>query len=415
MRLTSLLRQLIGLEATIVVGVEFDVVGLVVDVRPSNRIPRCSGCGHKVWGTYDRRRRRWRLLDLAGMSLHLRYELRRVDCRHCEGVRVEAVPWADPGFWFTRPFEDQVGYLAQGNDKSRVSDQMRIAWTTVGDIIRRVVDRHGRSDALDGLTLIGVDELSYRRHHEYVTVVVDHVRGVVVWADRGKNADTLKAFFQELGPERAAQLEAVTIDMSAAYIKAVTEASPDAQVIFDRFHVQRLAHDALDRVRRAEMRDANTADEKRGMKGTRWALHKNPWNLSRLEHEKLSLLQTTNRRIYRGYLLKEALAACLDGRQIHVATAKLREWLAWASRSKLVPFVKLARTVKKHLDGILGYVRSRLSNGRTEGLNGKIRTITRRSFGFHSAEALIAMIQLCCAGIDLAPVFVYPNRPTKPL
>lgn len=415
MRLTSLLRQLIGLEATIVVGVEFDVVGLVVDVRPSNRIPRCSGCDRKVWGTYDRRRRRWRHLDLAGMSLHLRYELRRVACRHCDGVRVEAVPWADPGLWFTRRFEDQVGYLAQRSDKNTVSDQMRIAWKTVGDIIQRVVDRHGRADVLDGLTLIGVDELSYRRHHEYVTVVVDHARGEVVWAHRGKNADTLKAFFDELGPERAAKLEAVTIDMSAAYIKAVTEASPNAQVIFDRFHVQRLAHDALDQVRRAEMRDADTVDEKRGMKGTRWALHKNPWNLSRLEHEKLTLLQQTNRRIYRGYLLKEALAACLDGRQIHVATAKLREWLAWASRSKLAPFVKLARTVKKHLDGILGYVRSRLSNGRTEGLNGKIRTITRRSFGFHSADALIAMIQLCCAGIDLAPVFVYPKSPTKRL
>jgi transposase len=278
-----------------------------------------------------------------------------------------------------------------------------------------VVDRRGRDDALDDLTLIGVDELSYRRHHEYVTVVVDHTRGEVVWAHRGKNADTLRAFFDELGAERAAKLEAVTIDMSAAYIKAVTEASPNAQVIFDRFHVQRLAHDAVDQVRRAEMRAADTIVEKRGLKGTRWALQKNPWNLSRVEHEKLSLLQRTNRRIYRGYLLKEALAACLDGRQIHVATAKLREWLAWASRSKLAPFVKLARTVKKHLDGILGYIRSRLSNGRTEGLNGKIRTITRRSYGLHGAGALIAMIRLCCAGIDLAPVFVYPKAPTKPL
>ena len=114
--------------------------------------------------------------------------------------------------------------------------------------------------------------------------MVDHVRGEVVWAHPGKNADTLKAFFDELGPERAAKLEAVTIDMSAAYIKAVTEASPGAQIIFDRFHVQRLAHDALDQVRRAEVRAADT-DDKRDMKGTRWALHKNPWNLSRLEHE----------------------------------------------------------------------------------------------------------------------------------
>ena len=98
-----------------------------------------------------------------------------------------------------------------------------------------------------------------------------------------------------------------------------------------------------------------------------------------------------------------------------MATAKLHEWLAWAARSRLGPFVKLARTVKKHLGGILAYVKSRLSNGRVEGLSGKVRTITRRSFGFHSAGNLIAMIQLCCAGIDLIPVFAYPKAPTKPL
>jgi transposase len=413
-RLTSLLRQLIGLEATIVVGVEFDVVGLVVDVRPSNRISRCSGCGRKVWGTYDRRRRRWRHLDLAGMKLHLRYELRRVACRHCDGVRVEAVPWADPGLWFTRPFEDQVGYLAQRCDKSTVSAQMRIAWTTVGDIIQRVVDRHGRSDPLDQLTHIGVDELSYRRHHEYVTVVVDHARGEVIWAKRGKSAETLKAFFDELGAERCARLEAVTIDMSGAYIKAVTEASPNAQLIFDRFHVQRLAHDAVDQVRRAEVRAAEPAD-RRDLKGTRWALHKNPWNLTVAEHGKLVQLQQTNRRIYRAYLLKEALLEILDHHGEQQAAGKLVEWIRWARRSRLGPFVRLGGTIKAHLGGILAYVRTRLSNGRVEGLNGKARTITRRSYGLHSADSLIAMLKLCCGGIHLSPVFSYPKRPTKPL
>lgn len=415
MRLTSLLRQLLGLEATIVVGVEFDAAGLVVDVRPSTRIARCSGCGHKVWGIYDRRRRRWRHMDLAGMMLHLRYELRRVDCRRCQGVRVEKVPWAEVGSWFTRSFEDQVGYLAQRCDKSTISAQMRIAWTTVGDIIERVVERHGRSDELDGLTHIGVDELSYRRHHEYITVVVDHLRGEVIWARRGKNADTLKAFFDELGAERAAKLEAVTIDMSGAYIKAVTEASPNAQVIFDRFHVQRLAHEALDQVRRAEVRAADTVDDRRAIKGTRWALQKNAWNLTGIEAVRLSTISKTNRRLYRAYLLKSSLAAVLDGKQPAVAKRKLAEWIAWASRSRLQPFRRVAKTIRKHTAGILAYVSSRLSNARVEGLNGKIRTITRRSYGLHSAESLIAMLRLCCAGIELAPVFTRPNQPTKPL
>ena len=143
---------------------------------------------------------------------------------------MERLPWADPGSWFTRPFEDHVGYLAQRCDKTTISSMMRVAWDTVGAIIQRVVARRDDGDALDGLTQIGVDELSYRRHHEYITVVVDHRRGHVVWAQPGKNSDTLKAFFDELGPERCAKLEAVTIDMSAAYIKAVTECSPQAKL-----------------------------------------------------------------------------------------------------------------------------------------------------------------------------------------
>jgi transposase len=202
------------------------------------------------------------------MLLHLRYDIRRVDCPRC-GVKVERVPWAETSSWFTRPFEDHVGYLAQRCDKSTISSMMRVAWDTVGTIIQRVVARVQAGDLLDGLTQIGVDELSYRRHHEYITVVVDHVRGHVVWARPGKNADTLKAFFDELGSVRCARLEAVTIDMSGAYITAVTECSPQAQIIFDRFHVQRLVQNAVDEVRRQEARAAASDEERKQLKGTR--------------------------------------------------------------------------------------------------------------------------------------------------
>ena len=264
---------------------------------------------------------------------------------------------------------------------------MRIAWETVGRIIERVVGRRGRADRLDDLVYVGVDEISYRRHHKYLTVVVDHFSGEVVWVRPGKNAATLKAFFEELGSQRCGQLEAVTLDLSGAYIKAVTEASPQATLIFDRFHVQRLAHDALDQVRRDEVREVTDPDDRRALKKTRWPLHKNPWNLQGFERDKLATLQRDNKRLYRGYLLKEALAAVLDRRQVNVARRKLDEWVAWASRSRLGPFVKLARTIRKHADGILEYVRyGCLSNGRSEGINRKIRTITTRSRST-SAEA----------------------------
>jgi transposase len=409
-RATTLLATVLGMKQTCVKAVAFDEHGVVADVAPTTTIPRCSGCFCRVDKGYDERERCWRHLDLAGMRLVLRYKLRRVNCPRC-GVIVELVPWAEPDSWFTRDFEEHTAYLAQTTDKTTVCNMMRVAWRTVGDIARRVVDRFRPENPLDGLKQIGIDELSYRRHHEYITVVIDHVAQRVVWARPGKDAATLGEFFKELGLERCKQLEAVTIDMSGAYIKAVTEASPQATLIFDRFHVQRLAQEAVDEVRRAEVRENKGTDEARVLKRTRFILLKNPWNLTHLEEQKLAELQRTNKPIYRAYMLKEGLAGILDGLDVDVARVKLHEWIGWADRSRLEPFKKLARTVKAHFEGILAYIPLRLNNGRTEGTNGKIRTITRRSYGFHSASNLIALIFLCCSGISLRPVLKF--APTK--
>jgi transposase len=408
-RATTLLNKVLRFKSTCVVAVSFTAEGLVCDVKPTTSVARCGGCGRKVGRVYDRRPPRlWRHLDVGGMKTALRYGLRRVDCRGC-GITSEWVPWASPGSWFTEAFEQTTAFLAQAAAKTVVCAMMRVAWATVGAIIGRVVERLAGGDPLDGLTHIGIDELSYRRHHEYITVVVDHVRGCIVWAAPGKNADTLRAFFAELGKERCARIEAVTIDMSQAYITAVREAVPHAQTVFDRFHVQRLVHDALDEVRRAEVRDRVDSEERRALKHTRFALQKNPWNLNAVESGKLVEVQRTNRRLYRAYLLKETLAAILDRKQSQVARGKLLDWIYWARRSRLAPFKKAAATIRDHLDGIVAYVATGLSNGPTEGLNGKARTITRRSFGFHSATSLIAMLFLCCAGLVLQPAHVTPR------
>lgn len=341
------------------------------------------------------------------MRVELRYDLRRVDCPRC-GIRVELVPWAEPDSKFTRPFEEQVAYLAQRMDKTGITDLMGIAWYTVGSIAARVVARMSPCDRLAGLRVIGIDELSYRRHHKYVTIITDHETGKVVWAREGKNADTLNTFFAELGPERCATLATVTLDMSQAYINAVKANAPQAEIVFDRFHVQRLAHDALDQVRRALVAKYTEPEQRHVLKKTRFILQKNPENLSSAERQKLTEVQVNNRPLYRAYLLKDTLASILDRRQYYVARDELYKWLAWASRSKLAPFVRVARTIRKHMHGILAYLNTRLSNGRSEGLNGKVRVITRRSYGLHSATSLIAMLFLCCSLPALAPVKVLP-------
>lgn len=286
---------------------------------------------------------------------------------------------------------------------------MGIAWSTVGAIVERIVARRLDPSRLDGLRRIGIDDFSYRKRQRYLTTVVDHDQKRVVWAAAGRSAVTLQAFFTELGPQRCAKLECATIDMAGGYIKALSETVPHVQIVFDRFHVQRLASDSLDEVRREQLRELRGTDEGRHLFRSRFALLKNPWNLSRKEEQKLADLQQTNARIYRAYLLKEALAQALDYKQPKRAKNALREWLAWASRSKLKPFVKTARTIRKHFDGILAYVQERLTNGIVEGFNNKLRMIARRAFGFHSPPPLIAMLHLCCGGIQLDPPLPGPT------
>jgi len=313
------------------------------------------------------------------------------------------VPWARLECVYTRAFEEMVAYLAQVMDKTAVTRLMGIGWRTVGSIVERVVQDRLDAHRLDGLRNIGIDEFSYRKRHRYLTTVVDHERRRVVWDAPGKSSETLGKFFDELGPKRIATLEHVTMDMAGGYVKAVSERAPGAQIIFDRFHVQALVSDAVDAVRRAEVNALAGTEHAKALKGSRYPLLKNPWNLRRSEKQKLAEVQRNNKRLYRAYLLKETLAAALDYRQLKRATEALDDWLAWALRSRLAPMVKAARTIRRHKDGILAYIRCRLTNGLVEGFNNRTRMVARRAFGFHSAEPLISMIYLCCGGIQLKP------------
>ncbi len=406
MRVNKLARILIEITSVIVTFVRFTGNGIVLSVRPTWFRPRCPKCG-KIRPGYDRSKKptSWVHLTLARFPIILEYAPRRTDCPTC-GVLVERVPWARHDSRFTRPFEEKVAYLAQITNKTAVSNLMGVSWRTIGNIVNRVVKDNIDPNRLDNLRNIGVDEFGYRKRHRYVTVVVDHDRQRVVWASKGKSSETLDKFFDELGEQRTALLEAVTIDMSAAYIKSIKDNAPNATIVFDRFHVQRLASDAIDEVRCGMVNDLKKLDDPdaaKAVKKTKFVLLKNPWNLTIKQWGKLAEIQRHNATLYRAYLLKETLAAVFDEADYDDAKRELNRWLSWAVRSRLLPFVKLAKTIKKYKDGILAFFKTRLTNGRAEGINNKLRTIARRAFGFHSAEALCAMLFLCCGGIKLSP------------
>jgi transposase len=299
--------------------------------------------------------------------------------------------------------EEMAAWLATVTDRSSAQALLGTSWRAVGAMIERVIARRSDPDRLSNLRLIGIDEFSYRKRHHYVTVVVDHERGRVVWAAEGRSAETLEAFFDALGPEGIAQLEAITLDMAGGYLKAVEARAPHAAVVFDRFHVQRLASDAIDQVRRSLMRALEDPQQKRTIKHTRFALLKNPWNLHRRERDKLAVLQRNNQPLYRAYLLKESLAEILSSLRPEYAVRRLDDWLAWASRSRLKPFVRVARTIRRYRHGIVSFLFLRLTNGLVEGINNRLRMVARRAFGFHSAQPLIAMFFLICGGIDPEP------------
>jgi len=402
-RVSTAFNRLLALTGARVIDVLFGVDGVGVRVALTRRRLVCSRCGQVYRATYDSAVRRWRHLDLAGRRCFIEYELRRVCCRDC-GVRVEAVPWARPDARHTRDFEDLVAFCAQQMAKSQVQALLRIAWDTVGRIVERVVADRLDERRLQGLVSIGCDELSYRRGQRYLTNVADHHSGRIAWSSPGRNAQTLQQFFEALG-ERKHSIRAVSIDMSGGYEKAVRAALPDAQIAFDPFHVVALAGRAVDEVRRAEWnaKGKSRTPEGKWIKNVRFALRTAPENLTDRQRVALAQIQQTNARLYRAYPLKEQLRALyhLDNRA--PAPAHLDAWLAWASRSKLKPFIRLARTLRRYRDGILDAINLGLSNARLEALHSKVRLLSHRSFGFHSAAPLIALIYLCCAGITLNP------------
>ena len=324
-----------------------------------------------------------------------------VSCERC-GVRVEQVPWAAHGSAFTAPLEELTAYLAQATDRTTTSRLVGISWPAVGGIVKRVVARRLDSTRLAGLRRIGIDEFSYRKRHHYLTVVVDHDRRRVVWAGPGRSAEALGKFFDLLGEAGCARIELVTADLAASYSKAVRERVPQARVVYDRFHVERLAADAVDAVRRAEQHRLGATAAK-ALKGTRYALLKHPARLKPSQAQRLAELRRENRALNRAYELKEYLATILEQAKPEEADELLNQWLDWARRSRLAPFVKLARTIRKHAAGILAYLDTKMTNGPVEGINNKLRVIARRAYGFHSPGPLISMLYLCCGGIQLDP------------
>lgn len=411
MRATTLLNRLLDLPGAVAVDpgswqVEPGGGEIVVRVRLTRRLLVCPECSYASAHRHDTREvdSSWRHLDLGGRVCRITLRRRRLRCPE-HGVRAEGVPFARAGARFTRDFEQLVAWLVTKTDKTTICAFARIVWRTVGAICERVSKDVLDPDRLSGLVDIGVDEISWKKHHNYLTLVSNHASGKIVWGKAGKDTETLNAFFDELpegGPEA---LEAVSMDLGPAYAKSVRTRAPQATICFDPFHVVKLATEALEAVRRQvwqsarKLRDQSIAKK---FKGARWALLKNPLDLTEDQDGTLREIKRTGGALWRAYQLKEALRAVFAGDLDPTDTSvMLDRWCSKAQRSRIPEFVKSARTIRKHRDGINAAIDRGLSNGRQEGLNNKVRLIIRRAYGFHSPDAALATVLLACGPANL--------------
>ena len=356
------------------------------------------------------------------------------------------------------PRLDSHAWLATRTDKSTIKRMLRIDWDTVGRIVKRVCDAELDPGRLDDLYEIGIDEVSWKRQHKYLTLVVDHHRRQVVWGCEGSGQAAADEFFSELDPPppdpapgpakapreasepaimvpfgpcptvpaghgipgawlgpglqiepamfaRAGLLRAVSMDMGPGYAKSVREHAPQAIVCIDPYHVVQLANQALDEVRRAywnELRSLGDQEAAKRFKDSRWSLLKKPEKLTDEQATTLARIKAAGGEVWRAYTLKEAVRGIFEpGLSIEDVEVLINRLLSRLARSRLEPFIRLGKTIRKHHDGILAAIRLGINQGRTEALNNKVRLITRRAYGFHSAKAALALVLLTCGPITL--------------
>ena len=325
------------------------------------------------------------------------------------GPTVAVVAWARHASPFTRAFEDLIVHDAITANKNAAAARYAITWRAVNNACVRVAtEALGRIDLLDGLVAVAIDEVKYKKGQRYLTIVCDHFTGQVVWAAEGRSKATVNLFFDALGPERAAMLRFVSADGADWIRSVVADRAPDAIVCVDTFHVVGWATDALDEVRRTEwnrLRADGGGQAAKEFKGLRWVLLRNWENLSRRQRSVIRELDGANRRMYRAWQLKEELRE-IFALPLLTARRAIDDWLVYATRSKLKPFVKLARTIRTYRASIEATIEWRLTNGIAESNNAHIGRLRAAARGFHTPKAFITMIMLDRAGIK--PTLPWP-------
>jgi transposase len=384
---TSLLYHAWGLRGYRHCRTDYREGGIVFRIEPQIRQLRCGHCGAADVMRQGKIPREFRTTPIGGKPVTIELDVPRLWCAHCGKTRQVRLNFADERRRYTHAFERYALELCAHMTIAAVAMHLGVSWDVIKEIQKRHLQRRFKRIRLRHLTQIAIDEIAVGRGHRYLTLVLDLVSGAVVFIGEGKGAAALLPFWKRLRAS-GAKVQAVASDMSAAYLLAIAENLPDAVHVLDRFHVMKLFNEKLSELRRQIQQRAETDQQKRVIKGTRWLLLKNAQNLDdrRNERQRLDEALRLNQPLATGYYLKEDLREFWSQPDQRAATWFLDDWIRRAEASGVAVLKKFANTLRLHRRSLLNWYVYRISTGPLEGANNKIKTMQRQAYGYRDTE-----------------------------
>ena len=358
-----------------------------IHVEPDKRFyPICQRCGNKVSGVHSWTQRKIRDLNIATALIWITCRYRKVFCAHCHGIHIEDLELFHPYLRVTRRLAQYIYQLCSFMTVSEVAKHLGIDWKTVKNIDKAFLEiDYGQPDLTD-LHILAVDEISIRKGHSYLTVVLDYVTGRVLFVGRHRKAKTLKKFFNQLSTGQRKRIEAVVMDMWDPFIKAVRDKLPHAKIVFDLFHVVANFNRVIDKVRNSEYRKASKTD-KAVYKGAKYLLLKNRRNLRQKSHrQQLKELLALNQVINTVMILKDKLKHIWTYRSRSWAAKALDAWCDLALSLQNRSVNSFVRMLQRYRYGIINHCDYPIHTGKLEGVNNKIKVIKRKAYGFHDVR-----------------------------
>ena len=403
--LTEHYRQLLGLnDAWRVQSVDFQPEERRVSIHLTHLGGRllCPECGGECGRADMAPERTWRHLDTMQFRTEIRAAVPRCNCSQC-GVKTIAVPWAGKHSRFTLLFEAfAVELLKVCSSVSAGATLLGLDWSSVQSIMDRAVERGLKRRSTENVQHVGLDEKSFGKGHDYVTVLTDIEGGRVLEVAEDRTQEAAEKVLQSLPETQRERITAAAMDMWKPYMSAAASQLPRAEVVHDKFHISRMLNEALDQVRRQENKTLVSGGDKRLVGSKQLWLFK-PANLSRKRKKELKALKDQDLKTSRAWALKENFRHFWEYTYTSSASEFFQGWHGWAVRSQLKPVIKVAKTLRRHLDGLLSYFRHRITNAAAEGFNSRIQAIKSAARGFRDFQNYRTRILFFCGKLDLRP------------